>query len=256
MTTDPADPGTPAARFPRLKRPPAYRVVAEALVEEVLQRRLPPGSQLPTETELAEQFGVNRSTVREGVRLLEEAGLVQRRPQKRLVVTRPSPDAVSTQIARAMVLHDVTFHELWVVMMEIEPLSASLAAANAGADDLARLKRNLVETERALGDSAALARLDVEFHDLLAQAGGNKAVPLLRQAVGGLFYPAFRRVFENVEAAGARLLDPHRTILDAVRARDAETARVEMARHIRDFRRGYLKAGLDPDLPVEVAGLG
>ena len=73
MTTDPAD---PVARFPRLKRPPAYRVVAEALVEEVLQRRLPPGSQLPTEADLAEQFAVNRSTVREGVRLLEEAGLV------------------------------------------------------------------------------------------------------------------------------------------------------------------------------------
>src|SRR3546814_10129471 len=85
------DAGTP--RFPKLKRVPAYRVVAEALVEEVLQRRLPPGSQLPSETDLAEQFGVNRSTVRESVRLLEEAGLVQRRPQKRLVITRPSTDA-------------------------------------------------------------------------------------------------------------------------------------------------------------------
>src|SRR3546814_4657849 len=93
------DAGTP--RFPKLKRVPAYRVVAEALVEEVLQRRLPPGSQLPSETDLAEQFGVNRSTVRESVRLLEEAGLVQRRPQKRLVITRPSTDAVANQLTRS-----------------------------------------------------------------------------------------------------------------------------------------------------------
>lgn len=243
-------------RFPRLKRAPAYRVVAEALVEEVLQRRLPPGSQLPTEADLAEQFGVNRSTVREGVRLLEEAGLVQRRPQKRLVVTRPSHDAVANQLTRAMLLHEVTFHELWLVMMQIEPLAAALAAEHATPDQIVALEANLEQTQAAVRDIAALTRLDVEFHDLLAKAAGNTAVLLIRQPIGLLFYAAFRSVFENVAAAGLRLLDPHRKIVDAVKARAPETARLEMERHIQDFRRGYLRAGLDPDRPVEKVELG
>lgn len=238
-------------RFARLKRTPAYRVVAEALVEEVLQRRLPPGSQLPTETDLAEQFGVNRSTVREGVRLLEEAGLVERRPQKRLVVTRPSQDAVSNQLTRAMLLHEVTFHELWVVLMEIEPLSAALAAEHASGEDIRALEQNLARSKAAMGDSAELTRLDVEFHGLLARAGGNTAVLLMREPFGMLFYPAFRTVIEKVETAGGRLLGTHRDIVDAVKARSPDDARVEMKRHITDFRRGYLRTGLDPDLPIE-----
>src|SRR3546814_7170 len=157
------DAGTP--RFPKLKRAPAYRVVAEALVEEVLQRRLPPGSQLPSETDLAEQFGVNRSTIRESVRLLEEAGLVQRRPQKRLVITRPSADAVANQLTRAMLLHEVTFHELWVVMMAVEPLSAALAAEHATPDDIDRLEANLELTRGAARDIGESPRLDLEFQD-------------------------------------------------------------------------------------------
>lgn len=239
-------------RFAKLKRTPAYRVVAEALVEEVLQRRLRPGSQLPTEADLAEQFGVNRSTVREGVRLLEEAGLVQRRPQKRLVISRPSHDAVANQLTRALLLHEVTFHELWVVMMEIEPLSAALAAEHATPGDVAGIEANLEQTRAAVRDIAALTRLDVEFHDLLARATGNTAVLLIRQPLGLLFHSAFRSVFEQVAAAGLRLLDPHQKILDAVKARSPEAARAEMERHIRDFRRGYLRAGLDPDRPVEI----
>lgn len=239
-------------RFPKLKRAPAYRVVAEALVEEVLQRRLRPGSQLPTEADLAAQFGVNRSTVREGVRLLEEAGLVQRRPQKRLVITRPSQDAVASQLTRAMLLHEVTFHELWLVMMEIEPLSAALAAEHARPEDIARIHVNLERTGEAVRDIGELTRLDVEFHDLLARAAGNTAVLLIRQPLGLLFHSAFHSVFESVAAAGLRLLDPHRKILAAVEARAPEAARAEMQRHIRDFRRGYLRAGLDPDRPVEI----
>src|SRR5690606_12186952 len=218
-----------------------------------LQRRLPPGSQLPSETDLAEQFGVNRSTVRESVRLLEEAGLVQRRPQKRLVITRPSTDAVANQLTRAMLLHEVTFHELWVVMMEIEPLSAALAAEHATPDDITRLEANLELTRGAVRDIGELTRLDLEFHDLLAAAAGNTAVLLIRQPFGLLFDAAFRSVFESVAAAGLRLLDPPRKLLEAVRNRAPEVARAEMERHIRDFRRGYLRAGLDPDRPVEKA---
>lgn len=243
---------TATPRFAKLKRAPAYRVVAEALVEEVLQRRLRPGSQLPTEADLAEQFGVNRSTVREGVRLLEEAGLVERRPQKRLVITRPSQAAVANQLTRAMLLHEVTFHELWVVMMEIEPLSAALAAEHATPDEIAGIEANLEQTRAEIRDFQALTRLDVEFHDLLARAAGNTAVLLIRQPIGLLFHAAFRSVFEHVAAAGLRLLDPHQKILDAVKARSPEAARAEMERHIRDFRRGYLRAGLDPDRPVEI----
>ena len=60
---------------------PAYQLVAEAIEREILAGRIRPGDPLGTEAELVKQFGVNRSTVREGIRLLEQGGLVTPRLQ-------------------------------------------------------------------------------------------------------------------------------------------------------------------------------
>src|SRR4051794_5572763 len=58
-------------RFPRVNAMPAYQQVAEAIEQQILAGRVRPGDPLGTEAELVKQFGVNRSTVREGIRLLE-----------------------------------------------------------------------------------------------------------------------------------------------------------------------------------------
>ena len=65
-------------RFERLERAPAYKIVSDAILKDIISGRLQIGNRLPSEQKLAEQFGVNRSTVREGIRLLEETGVLRR----------------------------------------------------------------------------------------------------------------------------------------------------------------------------------
>lgn len=132
-------------RFDRVKRAPAYKIVADELLKAVVERELRPGDMLSIE--LAEQFGVNRSTVREGIRHLEQTGLVERQG-KRLVISRPSYHTLGDQVSMALVVHDVTFQELWDVKMALEPLAASLASASASPAHLARLRENLEEPAR------------------------------------------------------------------------------------------------------------
>src|SRR3546814_20802233 len=96
-----------------------------------------------------------------------------------------------------MLLHEVTFHELWVVMMEIEPLSAALAAEHATPDDIDRLEANLELTRGAVRDIGALTRLALEFPDLLAAAAGHNAVLPIRPPFGLLFPAAFPTLFES-----------------------------------------------------------
>lgn len=244
------------AHFAKLKRAPAYKILAEAIVEQILERRLRLGDQLPTEHNLAEQFGVNRSTVREGIRLLEETGLVQRKGGKRLIVTRPSYDAVGNQMGRAMLMHEVTFRELWQAMMAVEPAAAELAARNANDEQFKQFVENLQQTKVVLSESKPLAELDIEFHSLVAQAASNKALLLAREPMVHLFYPAFDIVLTKVEASGKRLLTAHKAIFAAIRARNAEKAREQMMRHIKDFKRGCELAGLDVDRPVQSNGAG
>ncbi len=106
--------------------------------------------------DLARQFGVNRSTIREAIRELETHGLLGRvRGEKRLRVTRPEPRRVSSGVSRALALHDVTFLELWEAMMAIEPVAAQYAAARRTAAQLQALVRAGARFKREVADTAA-----------------------------------------------------------------------------------------------------
>ena len=150
------------------------------------------GNRLPSEQKLAEQFGVNRSTVREGIRLLEETGVLRREFGKRLVVSRPSYDSVGGRIGRAMILHEVTFRELWETIMAIEPATAALAARKRTAADLDLIAGNIARTRVSLADGQALVTLDIEFHSLIAQAAANRAIVLAREVLSHLTMLMYR----------------------------------------------------------------
>src|SRR3546814_12995048 len=93
-----------AEKFARITPVPAYQMVAEAIEREIFAGRLRPGDPIGTEAELVKQFGVNRSTVREGIRLLEHGGLVPRDYSRRLSVGLPHYDRLASRPSRALVL--------------------------------------------------------------------------------------------------------------------------------------------------------
>ena len=125
--------------FARIERTPAYRLVYDAIEREIMTGRLQVGNPLPAEMQLAEQFGVNRSTVREGIRLLEQSGLVERDGGKRPRISAPHYVELASSASRALILHAVTFRELWEASMLIEPATAEMAARNIKDADLAEL---------------------------------------------------------------------------------------------------------------------
>lgn len=237
-------------KFGRLNKLPAYKILSDTILAEIMAGRVRQGDQLPTESELCEQFGVNRSTVREGVRVLEEAGVLSRERGKRFTISRPSQGQISTHLQRAMVLHEITFNELWEAVMTIEPPMAKLAAARTDEKLLRDVDSNLQRTEQALADGGPLVELDIEFHDLIASATGNAALRLSREPLVQLFYPAFGAVFASVPSAGERLLVAHREIARAMRDGDADLIEIWTGRHLRDFKRGLEAAGVDLSAPI------
>jgi DNA-binding FadR family transcriptional regulator len=238
--------------FQPLKRQPAYLQVSERIREAIVSGRIPAGELLPTETELAAQFGVTRSTVREAIRLLEQGGLLGRAGRKRLAVRLPSLESASRAVNAAMLMHRVTFKDLWEVSMGLEPLAARLACATLDAAHADLLRANLARTRAAFDDVEDLLEAEIEFHDLVARATRNHALLLARQPLNQLFYPAYRPVIERLRP-GKRILESHQRILDAICADDPDTAAEWATKHMRDFRRGILMAGLDFDGPVESA---
>lgn len=224
---------------------PGYRVLAQSIAQQIMSGKLKAGDSMPTEAALCEQFEVNRSTVREGIRLLEETGMLQRVNAKRLIVSRPSTSAVGEQVERALRLHEVTFFELWETAMVLEPKTASLAAVHLNAQDIEALQENIAATEKSLSDPMTLARLDVEFHALVARGVHNRVLSLTREPMARLFYPAFEAVLSRVPEASSRLLKAHKGILQGLTSGNAIEASTWMEKHIRDFKVGFEIASLD-----------
>lgn len=244
--------------FERLEVVPAYKTVCEAIEREIVSGRLGPGDQLPTETELAEQFGLTRHTVREGLRILEQGGLVGREAGRRLFVKQPHYAELAPRALRALVMQRVTFIELWEVSMSLEPSAAARAAATVSPAQIEELEGNLREMEEALVAGRSIVQLDVAFHTLVAEIAANKALLLAREPISQLFYPALTKLFaypQNREKGPRRLIEAHRRIIAALKARDAAEAEAWMRRHIADFRRGYDVCGFDLNEPIGIGPL-
>jgi len=238
-------------RFRRISSTPAYKLVAEAIERQILSGAMRPGEPIGTEAELVKQFGVNRSTVREGIRLLEQDGLIRRESNRRLSVGLPHYERLATRSTRALILGEVTFRELYEAAMVLQMATIEGATERATPDMIRAMERNVACTAKVLDDPKAVAELDTEFHSLIGKASGNRVLQLAREPSDLLIYPTTELVLRQVKEGPARLLEAHRRMLDAIRRRDKDDARTWARRHINDWRKGFERAGNDLDQPID-----
>ena len=140
---------------------------------------------------------------------------------------------------------------------------AEIAARNISDADLKRLADNIAEMEEAIRlieakeifDIDDFVGLDREFHEILAQASGNRVLILSHEPITKLFIPAGRIILPRLQTY-RRVLDAHRFIFERLAERDSEGARSWMRRHMNDFREGYEMTGFDLDMSLDAARLG
>jgi GntR family transcriptional repressor for pyruvate dehydrogenase complex len=164
--------------------------VFHRLVSDVVAGRYAPGERLPTQRALAAELGVNMASVREGVKRLEQLGLVEVRHGDAMRVRdwrlHGGPDVLVHLIARAGAL-DV---EMVRSVMEARRLllteSARLAAARRS-DEQAALLGSLAEQIAAAGDDEAAQHLDFGFFAVLIEAAGNVVFLLVMNSIRALY---------------------------------------------------------------------
>lgn len=229
-----------------LKKVPIYLKVYEAIEEDILSGELPEGAALPTEAELCEQFGVTRSSVREGIRLLEQADLVRRGGHKKLIVTRPKSHDVAASTSARLVHGGVTFQEVWQALAIMYPSAAGLAASALSASDVARVQEvhDQLQTSDEL-DFETIVDGAVDFFQTIASGLNNRVMLALLQSLNMLIEASLRQVIERTPEAKSRILKAQREILGALKTQDAERAQKWMSRHIDDLKRGYEVAGVN-----------
>jgi GntR family transcriptional regulator, transcriptional repressor for pyruvate dehydrogenase complex len=202
----------------------------------IVDQALPPGALLPSQAALAEQLGVSRLVIREATRTLEARGLLQTAQGKRLVVAAPSAAALSHLLDLAIRRGSEALLDLLDVRLAIEVHAARLAAERATAEDLDALAAAIDAMERLpTEDPDQLVRVDLDFHFGLVGAARNDLLRLLVEALAEPLRASRVASFRGLRNRGLGVdlvVSAHRTILAALRARDAEGAGRAMADHL------------------------
>ncbi len=237
--------------FAPLEFEPAYRKVATALLERISDRTLNAGDRLPSELELARQFGVNRSTVREALRELESSGILRRhRGSKLMMVSRPEHEAIAEGMSRALALHDVTIRDVWEGLTILEPPIAAVAARMRRPADLSVIESTVAKAMQQ--EPEAAARQAADFFRHVGEATHNRVLMIAHESLLQLLAPSLETIIQQVAVARARIATAQGMILEALRNGDVDAARSWSEKHIRDYRRGFDLAGIDLASRVQV----
>ena len=221
----------PSTTIPRISRQNLTREVVDSIAKMILNREWRPGDAIPTEMQLADQFGVGRSTIREALQSLVTLGVIEIRRGEGTFVRQPDADHLSGAFHWGLLLSPRNLDEFVQFRRCVESQCAA-DAARAPAPELADELQGWTDRMGAdWQDHARYMEWDNRFHIGIAKATGNQVfvrVVETVQSIVRLWFPATYRLSGTVPATTVE----HDAIIAAVRAGDSEAARRAMVTHI------------------------
>ncbi|UIP57732.1 FadR/GntR family transcriptional regulator [Agromyces marinus] len=233
MPTDAAAPYPTIAA--RARTPRLGVTVVTDLVSAIVRGDLAPGSSLPPEAVLCEQFGVSRTVIRESVKRLEEKGLVTvAQGRGTQVLPAASWNLVDATVLSALVANDATLgilDDLSTVRASLEGVIARDAAAHRSEADLERLRTAMQLMRDTIEDEPAFNAADVVFHQAVGEMSANR---LAVNIVGILFDQARESDRFHLHSRLETTLEEHERVFAAIETGDPDEAEAAMRSHIAD----------------------
>ena len=204
--------------------------IIKRIVGFIVEAGLKPGDRLPSERELQSRFAVGRSSMREAIKSLAALGLVEVRPGSGMFVGRGEPTDLTRALPWGLLLSKGSALEVLEARQVVEPELAAFAAQRATPDELAAILAQMEAMRAAANDREAYTRANVEFHLAIAKAAHNNVLGHVFESLQHLVRLWTRRTFAPVS------LPQHEAICKAIALGDPESARKEMAAHLRTTR--------------------
>jgi GntR family transcriptional regulator, transcriptional repressor for pyruvate dehydrogenase complex len=211
---------------------PLTEAAIEKLRAMIMSGELSPGSRLPPEAKLAEILGMSRGPVREAVRALVTARVLDVRRGDGTYITSLSPELLLEGIGFAVdLMQDESALELLEVRRVLEPAATELAAIRATDAQLAEIGACL-DWMRAAKTGEELVKHDAEFHSLVGAASGNRPLASMLSGVSGRSLRA--RIWRGMIEADAtsRTIAEHQQIYEALSSRDGARSAAAALVHV------------------------
>jgi len=224
-----------------------YEQIVKQIEESILKGALKPGDQLPAERELALQFAVSRTAVREAMKALREKGLVEAYSGRGTFVTHGTSQTIRQSLDLMLKTGQLDRSAHLAEVREIlEPEIAARAATRAQDQHLASMREAVTVMDQALRDPDAYIEADLDFHLSLAEAADNPLILSLIDSIVGLLREQRLRIF-YVDGGPERGQFHHKRILQAVEQRDPEASSNAMRAHLQQVREDSTAPSDTPD---------
>ena len=223
--------------------------VIGAIKEMIATDGFSPGDKFYSENQLTSRLNVSRSSVREAIRILEATGKVRVEHGRGIFITEAREEQFSA-FADWLKENEQSIIEHFEVRLMIDPKAAAYAALKADDQDILALEKvceNFRETSGS-GNTAGLIKCDEEFHRLLAKATKNKTLYFLMKSMTQSLPEGW---ISSLHTPGRveKTIGEHRSVVEAIKARDAHGAETAMTTHLdnalRDIRGSISPVGTE-----------
>jgi GntR family transcriptional repressor for pyruvate dehydrogenase complex len=215
----------------KLEKVNYYEQIADILETSILNGSLVKEGKLPSETELAGQFNVSRTIIRESLKLLKERGLVQMKTGDGSYITRPEASTVSGLLNRFIKLDKISDEDIYVIRHTLESTAARIAAEKASDAELDNIEALITESEIYKNEIDRRVRLDCDFHVAVAKASKNVLLAVFIESISDVLYKVIRRGV-LIPGKNEDGIIRHRKILAALRMHDPKLAETAMREHL------------------------
>jgi len=207
-----------------IKREPISVTILNMITDEILSGRLKPGDKLPTEIELAENLGVSRNSVREGIKMLSSFGVIEVKMGAGTFIAESINGAILDPLMLSLAFEQGTSRELVDLRFMIEIGAAEMAIDAASDEEIAVLEaanEKLKEAaDKKIEDPQYLRDVDLNVHYTLFEITGNRFVAKIGKAIYRLFFASIER---TVEIDPYRAYRNHKLYIEAIKKRAKDT---------------------------------
>lgn len=232
--------------FKPIRTKKIYQEIIDQIKEMINQGTLRPGDRLMSERELAEQFQVGRSAVREAFRVMEAMGIIKIKPGEGTFITDSPVESLVKSFSRDLSGNGKTARELMELRKVLEVEAAALAATRCTPKQLQVIEKALKQMEEDLEKGNLGEEADMQFHFSIAKATQNSLLVKLMNTIADTMsrvLAAARHQLYQDPANPPRLLEEHRRIYTAIKNGDPQAARRAMLDHLVGVEEYMFKRG-------------
>jgi GntR family transcriptional repressor for pyruvate dehydrogenase complex len=226
---------------PAIERRPIAEQVASRIMAMIKSGNLKSGDRLPTERQMGIAFGISRPPLREALKALTLMGVLESRQGGRYTVTDLSPSRLVAPFNTMLAVSDYDVNEHFEARLVVDLDLVRMCTLRATLEQRQRIMKHAIDGKAFYSDAVAFRLLDIEFHQSLNDAAGNRLLSAVAQGLYDIGLDV-RRVASAMPGNIEKSVSQHIEIAEAILADDAMAAAAAYRRHLEHVRDTTIEA--------------